>query len=75
MSELLIATKHVGLGAIIIAAALSACDAISGCSSAEARYQAALVLCVEQAKTLAESKACRRQVDLEFGVLDAGGSR
>ncbi len=40
----------------------------TGCLSLEERYTAALLLCVEQAKTLAESKSCRRVVDGEYGI-------
>ena len=59
---------------------VAACVAVAalllyGCSSAATRYQAALLLCVERAQTLAESKACRRQVDMQFGVTDAGDGR
>lgn len=38
----------------------------------EATYTAELVRCVDKATTLAESKACRAQVDAKFGV--DGGS-
>lgn len=37
--------------------------------AAEAAYGAALLQCVDQAKTLAESKACRARVDAEWGVV------
>lgn len=46
-----------------------------GCSSqqtaattVESAYTAELVRCVDKAKTLAESKACRAEVDKAFGV-------
>lgn len=50
-----------------------ACSSLAGCSSAETRYTTALLLCVEKAQTLAESKACRAGVDARFGV--DGGAR
>lgn len=36
-------------------------------AGAEASYAAALLRCVEDAKTLAESKACREKVDRAWG--------
>lgn len=45
-------------------------------TAAEAAYGAALLKCVDDAKTLADSKACRARVDAEWGVTqtarDAG---
>lgn len=46
--------------------------------AAEASYGAALLACVEEAKTLAESKACRAKVDAAWGVTQTatdGGAR
>lgn len=44
--------------------------------AAEGAYGAELARCVDAAKTLAESKACRARVDAEWGVVqirrDAG---
>ena len=37
----------------------------------ELAYRAALLRCVDKARTLAESKACRRGVDAEF-LTDGG---
>lgn len=37
-------------------------------TAAEAAYGAALLKCVDDAKTLAESKACRARVDAEWNV-------
>lgn len=46
-------------------------------AAAEGAYGAALLKCVDDSRTLAESKACRARVDSEFGVVqtlrDAGG--
>lgn len=41
-------------------------------AAAEGAYGAALLKCVDDAKTLAESKACRARVDAEWGVVQAG---
>ncbi len=45
--------------------------------AAEAAYQGALLRCVDDARTLSESKACRAKVDAEWGIVqtahDAGG--
>jgi hypothetical protein len=47
--------------------------------AAEHSYGGALLKCVDDAQTLAESKACRARVDREWGVTstvrDAGGER
>jgi hypothetical protein len=40
--------------------------------AAEASYGAALLACVEQATTLAESKACRAKVDAAWNVVQTG---
>lgn len=50
---------------------------LSGCPSpkearSEAAYGAQLTACVEAAKTLEESKACRSHVDAQWGLLDGG---
>lgn len=37
-------------------------------AAAEAAYGAALLRCVDEAKTLAESKACRARVDAEWRI-------
>lgn len=42
-------------------------------TAAESAYTAALLRCVDQAKTLEESRECRRKVDLAWGI--DGGSR
>jgi hypothetical protein len=40
--------------------------------AAEGAYGAALLQCVDQAKTLADSKACRAKVDAQYGVTQTG---
>mgnify|MGYP000951578727 CR=1 FL=1 len=48
-------------------------------AAAEGAYGAALLKCVDDSNTLAESKACRARVDAQFGVVqtfhDAGGDQ
>ena len=41
--------------------------------AAEASYGAALLRCVDAAKTLAESKGCRAKIDAEWGISRTGG--
>lgn len=64
----------VGLAFLAFVFALHLC---TGCSSpqptaaqvaAEGAYGAALLKCVDDAKTLQESKACRARVDAEWGI-------
>lgn len=52
--------------------------ALAGCSSkqtvsaaSEAAYTAELLRCVDKASTLAESKACRADVNAKLGVAQA----
>lgn len=59
-----------------------AANALAGCGprqSAEAAYGAALLRCVDQSSTLAESRECRRHVDGAYGITITtakdGGSR
>lgn len=58
---------------------LVGCQAVpSKAVQAEATYTGELVACVEQAQTLAESKACREAVNAKWGIIeiarrDAGG--
>lgn len=40
--------------------------------AAEGAYGASLLRCVDEARTLPESKACRARVDAEFGVTQTG---
>ena len=42
-------------------------------SDAELAYRAKLLRCVDKAKTLPESKACRKSVDDSLGVNQDGG--
>ncbi len=62
---------------MFIGAILCIARIIAGCSAghvaAESAYGADLLRCVDKATTLAESKACRRAVDVRWGV--DGGSR
>jgi len=48
----------------------SLCGCASGADkvAAESAYTAALLRCVDAAKTVEESHACRKQVDAKFGV-------
>jgi hypothetical protein len=41
-----------------------------GATAAESAYTAALVRCVDDAKTLAESRACRQRVDAQWGIVE-----
>lgn len=43
----------------------------AGSVAAEASYGAALLRCVDQAMTLAESKACRARVNREWHITEA----
>lgn len=59
------------VGTLIAAAAIT--RVLVGCTpavSAEARYTAALLRCVDKSETLAESKACRKQVDAAYGITE-----
>lgn len=58
---------------LVTGGALVACSWLARPASAEATYGAALLKCVDDAKTLAESKACRARVDAAWGV--DGGAR
>jgi hypothetical protein len=37
-------------------------------TTAESAYTAALLRCVDKAETISDSKACRAQVDKQFGI-------
>lgn len=41
-----------------------------GATAAESSYTAELVRCVDDAKTLTESKACRQRVDAKWGITE-----
>lgn len=62
-------TAVLSVGSVVAAVVL-----LSGCGglSLDDKYRAKIGMCVEEAKTLAESKACRQLVDAEFGVYDGG---
>lgn len=57
----------VGVTAFLCAHALVACAA-----AAEATYTGQLGQCVDHARTLDESKACRAQVDADWHIVDGG---
>lgn len=57
---------------------------VAGCrtpvppEAAEAAYGAALLRCVDDAETLAESRSCRAKVNAEWGIVETvtdGGAR
>lgn len=58
---------------------LAICLLLTGCAgAAEAKYTKALLRCVDEAKTLAESRECRRRVDDGSGITQTttnGGAR
>lgn len=66
------------LAVLFTALAVSAsCDACSR-RSAESAYTAALLRCVDEAKTLEQSRECRRFVDGNYGItvtVTDGGKR
>lgn len=68
------AARTLGVTLLGIATMIVATLLLDGCAglSADDRYRARIFRCVDEAKTLAESKACRAQVDTEFGVVDGG---
>ena len=46
-----------------------------GGETAEARYGAELLRCVDKAETITESRACRAGVNERWGITDAGRDR
>jgi hypothetical protein len=63
-----VVTAVLSVGAVVASLLL-----LSGCgASLDTKYRARIGLCVDEAQTLAESKACRARVDSEFGVVDGG---
>jgi hypothetical protein len=66
------------MGALVAGAWLSAlCVVTIDCrseqakeASAEAAYTLELTRCVDKANTLAESKACRRRVNEQWGIVE-----
>ena len=61
---------------VTLAGCLVAIDACHGARpydvAAEGAYGAALLRCVDEARSLAESKSCRARVDAEWGVVQTG---
>ena len=43
-----------------------------GATAAESAYTGELLRCVDNANTLAESRACRADVDLRWGIVSVG---
>jgi hypothetical protein len=58
------------LGAMVY---LTRCTPSHWDKAAEGAYAAELQLCVANARTLEESKECRRQVDTKWGVAGVAG--
>lgn len=82
MNRRLYAVEFIAYSAAIGIVVLSLSVLMNGCGSAllrsegpEALYTSALVRCVDKATTLAESKACRADVDKQFGVTHDGGDQ
>lgn len=42
----------------------------AGATAAESSYTAELLRCVDDARTLAESRACRQQVNVRWGITE-----
>jgi hypothetical protein len=64
------------LAGLTLACARLAVGCVGG--AAEATYTADLLRCVDKAATLAESRACRRHVDGNYGITQTtsdGGTR
>lgn len=58
---------------LFVGAVLLVCRVLAGCGpTAEATYGGQLALCVKRAKTRAESRACRAEVDARWGLTDGG---
>lgn len=62
----------------VVCAMAFAADRFLGCKSpatqdaAEGAYTASLLDCVNKSSTLAESKACRAAIDVNWGIRDGG---
>ncbi len=68
--------RHLGWCFGIPIATIALIRIVTACTpaqSAESLYSGALLRCVDKSETLAESKACRAQVNAQFGV--DGGSK
>lgn len=51
-------------------AVFAALFVIGHCAGCAETYTAALLRCVDKSATLAESKACRRHVDGDYGITE-----
>ena len=63
--------RALAVSALAVALLAGACEALAGCkpaASAEAAYTGELLRCVDKAETLAESRACRAEVDKRWKV-------
>ncbi len=63
------------IGAVLCAACHSTPPPDAKQLAAEGAYTGELVACVEQAKTLAESKACRAEVNKRWGITETRSAR
>lgn len=64
-----------GMGAILADCAEPPKQPTVQQAAAEGAYTADLVACVEQANTLAESKACRAETNRRWGVVETRSAR
>lgn len=58
------------LGAVGVHCAACASPSQAGASAAEVTYTGELLRCVDDAKTLAESRACRQRVDAKWQITE-----
>jgi hypothetical protein len=63
-----VATAALIFGVLLAALGMCGCSSESKARAAEATYLGEHLRCVEEADTLAESKACRRGVDARWHV-------
>ena len=57
----------------LVGVGLFGARAVAGCAAAaESTYTGQQLECVDRAKTLAESKACRAEVDRQWHIVDGG---
>lgn len=63
------------IGAALCSACHSTPQPTAAQVAAEGAYTAELVACVEQAKTLAESKECRAEVNKRWGITETRSAR
>jgi hypothetical protein len=67
--------EPVAFTAVVVAScaimyAFSACAPATSPAATEAAYTAELLRCVDKSATLAESKACRRNVNAKWGIVE-----